>query len=214
MNKITAGILFFLVILVTACNDSARNSAGKNQVNPRAKALNDSALKMAQRAFDDSASIAKAISVFDQATAIDPEFYYAYWNKRAFQMQIGQYKNALATSKELIRIKPETPDFYSSAGVICEMLGDTIESQNYFQQADKKYKAILDTMQTSTRGYEMLIMGNGLNMVMMGEYEKGNSLLHKLYEEDADTTFREAIRPYLDKNKQQTIEMLKKKSKH
>ena len=203
-----------LLIFFVACNDAAKAPVAQKPVNPRAKALNDSALKMAQRANGDSASIANAISVFDQATAIDPDFYFAYWNKRAFQMQIGQYKNALATSKELIRMKPETPDFYSSAGVICEMLGDTVQSQKYFQQADKKYQSILDTMQTSTRGYEMLIMGNGMNLVMMGDYKKGNALLHKLYDEDTDEAFREGLSPYLDKDKHQVLEMLKKKGKN
>jgi tetratricopeptide (TPR) repeat protein len=200
------------LIFAMSCSDAAKNSPEKNPVDPKAIALNDSAMKLGQSG--DSVSVVKAIAMLDQATAIDSNFYIAYWNKRAFQMQSARYKDALVTSKELIRIKPGTPDFYSGAGIVCELMGDSIESQKYFQQADKKYKSILDTMQTSTRGYEMLIMGNGMNMVMMGEYAKGNALLHKLYDEDTDENFREGLMPYLDKDKTQIIEMLRKKAKH
>src|ERR1700739_1526638 len=103
----------------------------KNLVIPQAKKLNDSAITIVMRTQD----YEKAISLLDEATEIDSNYYRAYSNKLAFQLELKQFDKALATAKNLIRIKPQSPDYYITTGILYYQIGDTVSSQNFFIQA-------------------------------------------------------------------------------
>ncbi|MFI5163964.1 MAG: tetratricopeptide repeat protein [Bacteroidia bacterium] len=196
-------IIFFFSALVACGQQSSQTK--KHKVDSSARQLNDSAVALTQTFFD-SLNYVKAIALLDKATAIDSDYYIAYWNKIAFQSQIKQYDKALVTSKEMIRLKPKTPDFYQRTGILYEIVGDHISADKYFHNALALYDNILDTMKTSNKNYDMLLMSKGVNLIMLGQQQKGNDILKRLYDTQADTLYKEMTASFMNKSKTELLD--------
>jgi tetratricopeptide (TPR) repeat protein len=169
--------------------------------------LNDSAVTLTMKSFD-SLSYVKAIELLDHATQLDSNSVSSYWNKLAFQSQIKQHDKALGTVKELIRLRPNTPDFYVTAGVLYEQLGDTITSEKYFRKGLSHFDNLLDTMSIRNTNYSMLRINKAVTLVLSGEEKKGQELLQLYYKEE-DSLYREAMKPFIGKSRQEILEGLK-----
>jgi tetratricopeptide (TPR) repeat protein len=133
-------ILILLLFGLFACGQTG----GKHTINPYAIKLNDSAARMTFQMTD--SGYQKAILLLDQATAIDSNYFLAYYNKLIFQSQLGQYDKALATSKNLIRIRPGAPDLHLTSGALYEKIGDTVSAKYNFEEALSLYNSIWVTM--------------------------------------------------------------------
>ena len=168
--------IFFLLIALNVCGQQPAND--EHSINSQARQLNDSALSIVRNTQD----FAKAITLLDQATKIDSNYYLAFWNKISFQSELKQFDNALVTAKNLNRIKPESPDYFFIDGLIYDKIHDTISSQKYFIKAEVCYDKILDTMNKASKEYDNFLMNKAVNLILIGQQQKGNNILEQLYD--------------------------------
>jgi tetratricopeptide (TPR) repeat protein len=201
----TKHIIILLLLTLTACGQNSKTN--KHVIDPKARQLNDSAVALT-RSFD-SLDYVKAIALLDKATTIDTNFYTAYWNKLAFQSQLGQYNNALQTAKQLKRIKPNAPDFYVTTGMLYEKTGDSISAQSQYKEALIRYDKILDTMDIKNKDYDMLLMNKGVSLILVGQQTKGNDIIKKLYDKQTDVAYKEMFEMFLNKSRQEILDNYK-----
>ena len=192
--------IFFLLTALNACKQQSKSY--EYSIDPKAGRLNDSALSIIIHSQD----YYKAIALLDQATTIDSNFYMAFWNKMNFQLQLNQFDSALTTAKNLNRIKPESPDYFFVVGLIYYKMHDTISSQKYFQQSEIRYEKILDTMNTVNKNYNNTLMNKGVNLIIIGQQQKGNDILKQLYDKEKDSFRKEMLASYMDKSKQEILD--------
>jgi len=197
-------LLLFLLASLTACGQS---EIKKPKVNPEAKRLNDSAFKIIAATWD----YQKGLELLDLATRIDSNYFLGFSNKLAFQLQLKRYNDALISAKQLVRIRPNAPEPYTIAGVLYCMLGDTVTSKEYFQNALIYDDKILDTMNKSNKErYATFLMGKAINLILIGEEEKGKTILRQLYEQpvfsgELDKMFKENLNSFINKSRREII---------
>jgi tetratricopeptide (TPR) repeat protein len=150
----------------------------------------------------------KAIALLDQATQIDSNFLTAYANKLAFQLQLKQFDNALMTAYNLKRIKPNAPDYYGTIGMLYHIKGDMVSSRKYFTEAATRYDKILDTMSTTDKYRDMLLMNKAVNLVLLGQQEQGNQILKQLYQSQQNEAYKEMIALFMNKTGDDIIKSL------
>ncbi|MGN6601600.1 MAG: tetratricopeptide repeat protein [Ginsengibacter sp.] len=193
-------LIFFLLITLGACGQQSQNQ--KHSIDPKAGRLNDSALAIMAHSEDYD----KAIALLDQAIAIDSNFYLAFWNKTNFQLELNQFDSALATVKNLNRIKPESPDYFFLVGIIDYKMGDTISSQRFFQQSENRYESILDTMNTSSKQYRNMLMTKAVNLKIIGQQQEGNAILKTLLDSEKDDFQKEMINSMMTESKERILD--------
>jgi len=113
----------FILTTVLAC--SQKQQTKKHIPDPKAKQLYDSAIIIAMQ----KQNFEGAISLLDQATRIDSNYFAAYNNKLSFQFSLERFNDALATAKNLIRISPKSPNSYFLTGVLLDKTGDSINAK-------------------------------------------------------------------------------------
>ena len=195
---------FLSITALSACGQRAEKTS-KHKVDSKAHQLNDSAISLTMKS-QDSLTYVKAISLLNQATAIDSDYYFAYWNKLAFQSQLEQYDKALLTTKQLLRLKPNAPDYYLSIGMLYEKTGDTTSANKYFHTGLSLYNNLLDTMSTKNKSYNILLMNKSLNLILVGQEKKGNEILKQLYDRQIDETFKEFYSSFMNKSRKEIID--------
>lgn len=207
--KIIRTSIFILVLGLISCGQDKGNTASRTKIDPRAKALNDSAAAQAMH-FEEESSL-RAIQLLNQAIQIDSNYYTAYWNKLGLHTRLKQYDEALVVARHLVRLRPNSPEIHGGIGMLYEMTGDSVSSIKHFNQADVLYDQVLDTMRSGSLNYDMTLMNKGLNLIMIGKQQEGNKLLKQLYQNQNDTAFKELIAEYLDMDRQELIRSLKSK---
>lgn len=186
-----------LLITLYACGQNTKNYS----VNPKAKQLNDSAVSVAIH----SGNYSKSIELLNEAIKADSNFSIAFANKVNFQLQLKQFDKALETSKSLLKIKPNVPEYIVMTGMIYDQIGDTISSKEYFAQAAKIYNNILDTMTKTNKNYDGYLMNKAVNLILLGQQEKGNEILKQVYHDKKNEADREMVSMFINKSKQEII---------
>jgi tetratricopeptide (TPR) repeat protein len=199
--------VIFLFSILVACGQQ-NNDTKKHIVDIKARQLNDSALALWRHSLD-SLDKVKAIALLDKATVIDSNFHAAYSNKFYIQMEIKQYDNALITSKQMIRLKPHFAEGYKRAGSLCEILGDTISADKYFQSALTLYDKYLDTMKTTNKNYCTLLINKGITLIILGQQQKGHDILKQICNEKIDEMCKEMATLYVNKSKKEILDEVK-----
>lgn len=165
--------------------------------------LNDSAMKVIVQRKDYS----EAISLLNQATQIDSDYYLGFANKLYFQLEEKQFDSALKTAKNLSRIKPGAPDYYVIIGVLNDLTGDSVSANKFYSEASTRYNAILDTMSSSNKEFDILSMNKAINLVLIGQQQRGNEILIKLYKKQNDSNYKELIASFMNKSKKKIMEL-------
>ena len=184
-------LLFFLGLI--SCNQHKADS--------KAKQLTDSAITIWKNTHDDL----KALPLLDQALETDSNYFPALSTKLSFELTSNMPDKALRTAKSLIRIKPEVAEYYTAIGLIYEQKHDTISSKKYFTDAIICYDKKLDTMSKSDKKYDMLLSNKAIDLIFIGEQEEGNKILKEIYDRHTDEDYREMVKPYMNKSKQEIL---------
>ena len=190
--------LFFLFSFC-ACGQQSK----KYSVNPEAKKLNDSAISIARYSMD----YKTAVDLLDKAIQIHINYFSAYNNKLSFLGIIKpfDFDKFLIILKNLNRLRPEDPEYYNSIGLLYYKKGDTILSQKYFFAAASHYAKILDTLPKTRSGYDVLIMDQAVNFILIRQESKGKDLLKKVYKETKDSVYKEILFPMINKSRQEIL---------
>jgi len=195
--------ILIVVVLINFCACGQRDV--KSKADSRAVKLNNRAMSIVPfMNFKDSCL--KAISLLDSATAIDSTYFLGHFNKLIFLEQLKEYSKEAIVIDHLIKIKPFANDLYSLGGIIRERIGDTINSKKYFQKSLLICDKVLDTMNIKNRDYEMIVGNKAVNLIMLGEGNRGNEILQKLYNNQSDSLAKKMTLSIMNKTKWQLLD--------
>lgn len=90
------------------------------QISPKAVEKNNQAVKAVINHSDDPDSLNKAISLLDEAIAIEPSYKLAYGNKAKYLMGLGQKEKALRTMLEIEELASQDPYYLLEKGMLLE----------------------------------------------------------------------------------------------
>ena len=194
-------IIIFLFLINSGCAQQVDKHA--YTVDPTSKKLNDSAVSIAVHSYE----YAKAVELLDKATQIDSNYFAAYRNKMSFQGLIKPFDadKILAIVKSLSRLRPQDPQYYMNIGMLYYKKGDSLISSTYFSEALLHFNSILDTIHSTTPGYDVLVMSKGYTLYFQGQDQKAHDILQNLYETTQDTVVKEMILPALQKTRKDII---------
>jgi tetratricopeptide (TPR) repeat protein len=169
------------------------------KINPQAKKLNDSAMKALYQSSNllDKGIRKYAIRLLNEATAIDTDYFTAYWNKVSLQRELGQNNNALKTAAQLLRLKPESTDVLVVAGQCYDEAGDTLSASKYYKSALSKCNALLDTMNVKSKAYTPRVFAKVLNLILLNRRNEANVILNKLSASTADTSEKKMYKDFM-----------------
>jgi len=196
--------LKFITIFVLIALYSCGQKPAKYKVNPAAVDLNNRAMTLV-RFIDNADSSQKAISLLDNATSIDSNYFLGHYNKLMFFNQLKEFDKAVLTINKLIQLRPFAHDLYLTGGILYERIGDTISSKKYFEKSLTICNTVLDTMNKTNRDYEMLVGNKAVNLIMLGDEIKANELLKQLHDSQTDEDLRKKTLTMMKKSKKQLL---------
>ena len=199
--------LKFITIFVLIALYSCGHKPTKYKVDPAAVDLNYKAMTLV-RFIDNVDSSKKAISLLDNATSIDSNYFLGYYNKLMFFNQLKQFDKAVLTINKLIQLRPLAHDLYLTGGILYERIGDTISSKKYFEKSLTICNTVLDTMNKTNRDYEMLVGNEAVNLIMLDDEIKANELLKKLYDSQTDKALKKMTLSMMNTSKKELLASL------
>jgi tetratricopeptide (TPR) repeat protein len=154
---------------------------------------------------DEDDKYKKAIELLNKATQIDSNYFIAYWNKSAFENHLKRYKDALATGKQMIRLKPNDTTIRYLVGKTYYKTGDTIQAKVYYQDYLTYCNKTLDTMSIKNRHYKDVALEKGIVLLLLDQQQKGHEIFKKLYQ-NADNEDKDMYSLYMRVTKADLIE--------
>lgn len=189
--------------LICGCGPNDENIS----LRERAQQLNDSAVNMVNASNHDSMAHVNAISILDQATQTDSSFTQAYWNKLSFLMETKQFTRALETVKLLNQRNPNYIQFYTLAGELYDITGDSVNARKYYKEAITHYNTTLDTMQKGLN-YSSTTFEKAIILILNKEQAKGNELLKKLYSEETNPDLKSYYEKYIGMSRAEILQQM------
>ncbi|WP_329904014.1 tetratricopeptide repeat protein [Porphyromonas pogonae] len=90
---------------------------------------------------DNPTEIRKAITMLDEAIAIDPDYDMSYLNKAQYLSICGDTQKAITVLEAAVKRFPESSRFSFSLGMLYEKIGHTAQAKTAFKQALLKFEA-------------------------------------------------------------------------
>lgn len=147
--------------------------------------------------FRDASTIENAISLLNQAIRVDSNYYKAYSNKFMFETQLQQYKNAMLTGKQMIKLRPDNVETMVSVGSACERAGDTLLSAKYYGRALLILDKVLDTMSVKNNAYKTLQIGKAIDLILLHQPQKGYGIFKNISEKETDPNLKQYFQSLL-----------------
>lgn len=200
----------FLCIFLLMTTFSCKQKEEKHKTNPAAIALHKQATTFSLlQNLNNPDSAQKAIQLLDSSTTIDKDYFQAYYSKLMFLYPLKKYEKIKQTIDQLIRLRPFAHDIYMIAGILYEIMNDTITSKNYFERSLAISNSVLDTMNTKNRDYEMLLKNKAFCLVMLENQLEAKNVYRLLSEMQTDSNSRAWTLSKMNKTKKDLLkEML------
>lgn len=198
-------IQLFIIQSFIACNFS-QHKKEDYKINRDARKLNDSAVYIALHLHE----YEKAISLLDQATKIDSNYFQAFDNKFSFQRLIKPFdqNKILTILNNLNRIKPEDPRYYALIGILYYKMKKPSISDIYFKNAAIYYEKILDTTYAKNEYYGFFLQNQALNFIFIDKEVEGKKILKHIYEETKYQPFKEKINFFFKSSKKEILDSI------
>lgn len=192
----------FLFTTLIACS---QNQETKKYIpNPKAKLLNDSAINIATKTPPKNFEL--AISLLDEATRIDSNYYSAFNSKISFQLNLNRYSDALITAKNMIRIKPESPMNHFITGMIFWKLQDSVSANASFLKSAELSDKMLAGMSKSDKKYDGAMLDKAINLILIGQEETGYGILKELYNKHTNDSDKQFYEHYMNKSRKEILD--------
>jgi len=186
-------LLFFAITFINVNCYSQSIEAKKNNVNPKARALNDSAVNLVIN----NVQYDKAIDLLDQALQIDSNYLSALYHKFSYEYTIQRYNQAIITAQHILRLQPQPPYFYTSVASLYFHSGDSISANKFLQVAEIKINSILDTMKMANSEYNDLLLNKAVVFICKDSLHLSDSILSLLITNAKDSDQKDAYSQYL-----------------
>ncbi len=167
-------ILSALISLFYACSQKK----AQPEFNLEAIAINDKAIEAMHRFELDS-----ALTLFDQAISLDPNYYFPHSNKTAIFISRGQFAEALHESEMAVKKKPDLGEGWTLAGMLSERLGDSITAMDYYLKSIEIFDQKISDPDHSSRVTENRI-NRIFSLMLARQDEKAQAEIKQLNEEN------------------------------
>jgi len=182
--------IFILILLLNlGCQPKPTSQIKQASIRKEAIELNNIALALAQK--DEKDSVLKAIELFDSAIKIQPDYFYAHWNKMAYQNQLGLYSDGYMTLQELEKIAPQNAFFKTMDGAYLDRNGDSLGAVDKYNEAEKLFVGYLDTLTYDPQSTNET--NRAINLKLLGKDEKANEILKKIEKELTEPSLKEHV---------------------
>lgn len=163
--------IFLLIVFIVVCHYAQTNDRQK------AKELNDRAVELYSKFYDDTEIIKYILQLYDEAMEADSLYEIAYLNKSNLLRETGRCEEALQTLDKLVSVRSDLVGYWSMGGFILEAMGRRKEAEKRYRDDISKLDSIIQTEQDSLLVYLevqsafLLMLIEGKNKGMR-EYEK------------------------------------------
>jgi tetratricopeptide (TPR) repeat protein len=195
--------LILLTIFLIACDTTIE----KSRINPIAIKLNDSAVNLLMTF--DTIKIINGIKLLDSAIQIQPDYDNAYWNMISLQTQIGLKDEALNTSYQYEKIRPQSTYIKMTIGIMLDSKGDSIKAQTKYLEAGNIYNQILDTINVNSKDYNMLMMDMAVNLKLLNNDSNANKILKSIKLDSSSMSLQPIIDSFIYMDRKQIINNFK-----
>ena len=135
--------------------------------------INPEAVTLYNRGRDlyNAGDIQGALSCFEQAIEIQPNYYLAYYNRGIALKNMGRYEEAIADYNKAIEIQPNDPDAYNGRG-------NALKEMGRYEEAIADYNKAIEIQPK----YHYAYNGRGIALKEMGRYEEAIADYNKALE--------------------------------
>jgi hypothetical protein len=193
----------FLVLLLMSCNVSF----SKKEKHAQAVILNNKAISTYMSAPDDSLNTIKAINILNNSISMDSEYFIAYWNKLAFENEVGLLDSAFHTLKKMERIWPGNPNLKMSIGIFFECnFKDIAKANSKYHEAELIYQSILGSHSSDPASKREVSISCAIAKKLLRKDGEADSLFHSIIQSTEDETVREYIDTcFIQKKREQLL---------
>jgi tetratricopeptide (TPR) repeat protein len=197
----TISLLAAVFILLTSCGHSSQKKVS-------VKAINDSVVLLTNH-YEDTSKFKQAIALLDEAIQSDTNYFESYRNKFFFEAAIGDFENAVKTTTQLIKFRPDSADLYFQRGIFKELSNDSITSMPDFNKATLLYRLTLDTMNKKSPNWWYTWRIAAVCLTMAGQEQAFQDLLKAHCKTSFDSSLFQV--EVLTKSKQQILQEIRSK---
>jgi tetratricopeptide (TPR) repeat protein len=193
----------FILVLVLFCSCS-----NTKRQDPTAKSLNDSIIRLTNN-YQDTTKYKEVMSLVQHALKIDSNYFKTYSNKLYFEEISGKFDSASETLKRMIKLKPDSADLYLKIGLYEDIIGDTVEAQEYYRRSLPRYTILIDTLKKNNPERHNVFNMLYMNMILM----KQEKMVHDILKENSETELNGIylLTPILKKTRNEIIDEARKK---
>jgi tetratricopeptide (TPR) repeat protein len=174
----------------------------KYLVNPAAKQLDDSANYILTHSLD----YERALLLLQKATQLDTNYYIAYSNLLTCQFALNKLDEALITTKNINRIKPNFAENFVMIGLLYYRKDDMTSALKNFIEAEHLYGKVLDTMSTKNKKHDGYLLNRALMLILIGQQKKGNDILKQQYDNTIDEQKKKMIERFMNKSSSEILD--------
>lgn len=163
-----------LIIIIFIQFYSCAEGQKKITHNPQAVKLNLKALDYLLKSKYDT-----AILIFNQAIVLDPTFDLPHKNKFKIYFKQKDFNKALVESEALIKLDPNSTEWWLNSGMILDKTGDSIQAKQHYLSALK----IIETnihKQSHKANLGIHVLSKGIVLILLDEVENGRKIIHDL----------------------------------
>ena len=137
-----------------------------------------------------------------QTLQVDSNYFQAYESAYLLQgviqkpnINIGMY-----CLKQMIRLKPDSPDLHLKLGIAYLSKGDTISAKKCFSTTDSIFNKKIAPLKYPNHNLEAMLANKGYNLILLGHIEEGKELWKNLYNNSLDSSLKDMLLSYIAKS--------------
>ncbi len=172
---------------------------------PRAKKLNDSAVKIFMRSDGSPDSMVKEMRLLEMALKIDSNYFDGWMSKMNLEGHYNKLDNALKTAQRMMKIFPDEPEPFLMAGLLQYALGKKAEANATFNKTLKLYNGLLVKIKSPAKAVQAFKIRRGITLILMDKEREGKQILTDIYNKEADDLTKSYIGFYVNSKKEEII---------
>lgn len=158
-------LFILLLTLIYSCTRIDNN----HNFNPEAIKLQSAAHELIGRVEYDS-----ALLLLNRALMLDSSYYVAYNSKANIYLHLNLADSAIMQLEQVLKLKPDFAEVWSSAGMLYERKGDLARSKDYYEKSVSLYNARIE----NSKNLEKDILrsnrvNRAFNLILAGRKEEG-----------------------------------------
>jgi tetratricopeptide (TPR) repeat protein len=124
----------------------------------------------------------KGIYYIDKAIELDTNYSPSYEKKLRFLMVSKRYDEANQVVHKLLKLSNNSSAYLFMEGLLFENKGDSSAALKRYQQAERNYKSMLDSLKITDFKYEYIVINRAMNLLFMREDSLAKQICVDYYE--------------------------------